>query len=80
MSRCRHDGRGPTSAQNCANEHQRSKAGSRNRIASHALNAGGSVCLQVLAGIGLVPVRPGGSFARRFASRPQEAGNIDIRK
>jgi hypothetical protein len=48
----------------------------RYRIANHALNAGGSVCLWVLAATGLVPVRPGGSFARR----PQEAGNVGIRK
>jgi hypothetical protein len=36
----------------------------------------GSVCLRVLAAIGLVPVRPGGSFARR----PQEEGNVGIPK
>ena len=39
-----------------------------------------STGLWVLAAIGLVPVRPGSSFARRFARRPQEKGNIDIRK
>lgn len=44
---------------------------------NHALNTGGSVCLRLA--IGLVPVRLGGSFARRFARRPQEVGNIGIR-
>jgi hypothetical protein len=35
----------------------------------------------VLAAIGLVPVRPGGSFARRFARRPQDDGsNVGIPK
>ncbi len=48
----------------------------RDRIATHAANAGGSVCLRVLAAIGLVPGPLGGSFARR----PQKAGKISIRK
>jgi hypothetical protein len=55
----------------------------RYRIANHALNAGGGVCLRVLAklaAIGLVPVRPGGSFARSLARRPQEEGNVGIPK
>jgi hypothetical protein len=34
----------------------------------------------VLAAIGLVPVRPGGGFARRFACRPHDEGNVGIRK
>jgi hypothetical protein len=32
-----------------------------------------------LAAIGLVPVRPGRSFARCFARRPHERGNVGIR-
>jgi hypothetical protein len=46
----------------------RSQIGPRDRIASRAPSTG------VLAAIGFLPVRPGSSFARRFARRPQEAG------
>ncbi|MGY4434854.1 hypothetical protein ACVWWO_007331 [Bradyrhizobium sp. F1.13.1] len=38
----------------------------------------GRVCLRVLAAVGLVPVRPGGSIARRFARRAHEKGHIDL--
>ena len=31
-----------------------------------------------LAATGLAPVRPGGSFARRFVRRPQEEGDVGI--